>query len=93
MRYLKLRFALQERNLICMISAFMTGLVDLMIYMENNWKKLCDDIEKGIIGEDIHLPDELRAKFHKMLKPDKKRANELRREFEKGFETPIVPRI
>ncbi|SDB11861.1 GH3 auxin-responsive promoter family protein [Eubacterium oxidoreducens] len=93
LKYLKIRFALEERNVMCMVSAFMTGLVDLMTYMENNWESLCDDIEQGCISKEINISDELRDKFNSMLKPNKERAQELRAEFEKGFDTPIVPRI
>ncbi|MCR5665280.1 MAG: GH3 auxin-responsive promoter family protein [Eubacterium sp.] len=93
LKYLKIRFALQERNVMCMVSAFMTGLVDLMTYMEHNWESLCDDIERGCVSKEINIPEELREKFDNMLKPDKDRADELRAEFEKGFDTPIVPRI
>ena len=40
------------------------------------------------------MPDDLRKKLSKKLKPDSKRANELREEFKKGFDVaPIVPRI
>ena len=54
---------------------------------------LCDDIEKGIINPNIKCTPELRAKYSKMFKPNPSRAAELRKEFEKGFDTPIAPRI
>ncbi|MBE5902388.1 MAG: GH3 auxin-responsive promoter family protein [Lachnospiraceae bacterium] len=93
MKYLKLRFALQERKVTSMVSAFMTGLVDLMTYLEAHWEELCDDIEKGVIGEDVRVSDEMREVLSAGLKPDKARADELRAEFKAGFDTPIVPRI
>ena len=93
MKYLKLRFALENRDVVSMVSAFMTGIVDLMTYLEQNWEMLCDDIEKGIINDDILISDETKALFSLSLKPNKSRADELREEFKKGFDTPIVPRI
>ncbi|MCR4842541.1 MAG: GH3 auxin-responsive promoter family protein [Eubacterium sp.] len=93
MKYLKIRFAIEKREVMCMFSAFMTGLVDLMTYLEQNWEMICDDIEKGVINENIMLPEETRRIFEIKLKPNKERADELRREFAAGFEKPIIPRI
>lgn len=93
LKYLKLLFMLKDRDCLYLAAAFMTALVDLMSYMKDNWKSLVDDIEKGTISNSVKMPDELRAELTKGLKPDPKRAAELRAEFEKGFDTPIVPRI
>lgn len=93
LKYLQLRFGLEERNLSFMLGAFMTSLVDLMTYMNANWKSLCDEIEKGILNKDAHIPENVRKELETYLKPNPKRADELRKEFEKGFDTPIIPRI
>lgn len=93
MKYLKLRFALPERNVICIMAPFMTAPVDLMTYLEENWEALCDDIEHGVIGKDVRVSADLREKLERQLRPDPKRAQELRREFQSGFSTPILPRI
>ena len=93
MKYLKTRLALQNKDLAFMDSAFLSGLVDLMDYIRDNYQMLCDDIEKGIINEDVEVPQDIRMTLNLQLKPDKKRADELRYEFEDGFDTPIVPRI
>lgn len=93
MKYLKTRYALADRDMVFMDSAFMTGLVDLMNYIVHNWELLTDDIASGRISPEISLPDTVRENLEKRLKPDPKRAEELRREFEKGFDTPIIPRI
>lgn len=93
LKYLQLRFGLEERNLSFMLGAFMTSLVDLMTYMNVNWKTLCDEIEKGILNKDAHIPESVRKQLEVYLKPNPKRAEELRKEFEKGFDTPIIPRI
>lgn len=94
MHYLKLRFALQDRNVSYVGTIFITTLESMFFYLENNWEMFCNDIEKGIINENIKMPDDLRKKLSKKVKPNPKRANELREEFKKGFDvSPIVPRI
>ena len=93
LKYMKLRFALQDESIMFIYSAFMTSIVDLMDYLKNNWEMLCDDIEAGVINEDVNIEPEKRAKFEQMLRPDKARADKLRTEFEKGFDTPVIPRI
>ncbi len=94
MNYLKLRYALPNRKISYLGTIFITTLESMFFYMEENWEMLCDDIEKGIINDSIKMPEELRQKFNKKLKPNPKRANELREEFKKGFDnSPIIPRI
>ncbi len=91
--YLQLRFALENKNVSYLGSIVVTLLTTMFDYLEENWEMLCDDIEKGIINPNIKCTPDLRKKYAKMFKPNPKRAAELRREFEKGFEDPIAPRI
>ncbi len=94
MHYMKLRFALPSKKVSYLGTIFITTLESMFFYMEENWEMLCDDIEKGIINDSVRVPDEIREKYNKKLKPNPKRAEELRREFRKGFdESPIIPRI
>ena len=93
LKYLQIRYGLADKNVSFMLGAFMTSLVDLMTYMTANWGRLCDEIEKGVLNEDAHIPEEVRKKLESKLKPNPKRAQELREEFKKGFDTPIIPRI
>lgn len=94
MHYLKLRFALPNKKVSYLGTIFITTLESMFFYMEENWEMLCDDIEKGIINDSIKMPEELRQKYNKKLKPNPERAEELRREFKKGFASPpIIPRI
>ena len=94
MHYMKLRFALPSKKVSYLGTIFITTLESMFFYMEENWEMLCDDIEKGIINDKVNVPDEIRQKYNKKLKPNPKRAEELRREFRKGFdESPIIPRI
>lgn len=91
--YLQLRFALENRKVSYLGSIVVTLLTTMFDYLEENWQMLCDDIEKGIINPNIKITPELEKEYSKMFKPNKQRADELRREFEKGFDTPIAPRI
>ena len=91
--YLQLRFALENRNVSYLGSLVVTLLTTMFDYLEDNWELLCDDIEKGIINPNIKITPELYKEYSKKFKPNPQRAAELRREFEKGFDTPIAPRI
>ena len=91
--YLQLRFALENRNVTYLGSLVATLLTTMFDYLEENWEMLCDDIEKGIINPNIKITPDLYRAYSKKFKPNPERAAELRREFEKGFDTPIAPRI
>ena len=94
MHYVKLLFALRDSDISYLGTIFITTLESMFFYLEENWQKLCDDIEKGTINESVRIPADIRAKLEKRLKPKAKRAAKLRAEFEKGFDvSPIVPRI
>lgn len=93
MKYLKSRLALADKSLVFMDSVFMTGLVDLMDYIRDNYEMLCRDIYHGRIDRDVKVPEEVRQALKPYLSPDRNRAKELLREFRDGFDTPIIPRI
>lgn len=94
MHYVKLRFALQHRDISYLGTVFITTLESMFFYLEENWQMICDDIEKGTLNENVRIPDHIRASLQKKIKPLPKRAAQLRAEFEKGFDvSPIVPRI
>ncbi len=91
--YLQLRFALENRNVSYLGSMVVTLLTTMFEYLEEHWQMLCDDIEKGVLDPSVRITPELRMKYSKKFKPNPERAAELRREFEKGFDDPIAPRI
>lgn len=93
MMYINLVFGLLEEK-ICNLF-FPTASLALTFFrtLEKSWKSICDDIETGTISNHINISSDLRILFEKQLnggRPD--RADSLRHEFRKGFET-IVPRI
>ena len=91
--YLQLRFALENRKVSYLGSMVITLLTTMFEYLEEHWQMLCDDIEQGIIDPSVRITPELRMKYSKKFKPNPERAAELRREFEKGFDDPVAPRI
>lgn len=93
MLYLKVFYSLSDRDMTFMFSVFMNNLVDMMTYIERNWQMLVNDIRNGTFDESIEMDDETREELMKVTKPDPKRADELEKEFSKGFDTPIIPRI
>ena len=92
--YFQLRFALTNRKVTYLGSMVITLMLTMFEYLEANWEMLCNDIENGTIDPSVRCPESLRKKYEK-LKPNPKRAAELRAEFEKGFDTeiPIAKRI
>ena len=93
MMYLKVRYALADRDTSFMFSVFMTNLVDMMNYIKNNWEWLVEDIRTGTFNKDVKIDEETKAELMKGTRPEPERAAELEREFRKGFDTPIIPRI
>ena len=95
MSYFQLRFALVNKNVTYLGSMVITLMLTMFEYLEANWEMLCNDIEKGTIDPSVRCPQSLRSKYEKKLKPNPKRAAELRAELSKGFETdvPIAKRI
>lgn len=92
-QYLILRFALPDRNVSYIGSMVVTMVVTVFRYLEENWQMLCDDIEKGVINDSVMMPDDVRKKLSKRVKPDPVRANELREIFSAGFDQPVAKKI
>lgn len=90
-RYLHARFAIEERDIRDISSVFITGVLDLMRYVEDNWELLVRDIERGTIDASIQMPADVRAGLEARIKPNPERAAELRAIFERGFDEPITP--
>lgn len=87
-RYIHARFALAERKVTYIISTFSSIMLEMFRYIEDHHEMLARDIELGTIDESVELPDEVRASLLEKIKPDPKRAEELRAVFARGFESP-----
>ncbi len=93
MQYMRIRFALEDRDMAYMVSSFMTNLSDMLGFMKNNWEMIVDDIENGAVNLDMYEDEEKLDPIRPFLKKRPERAAELRKVFEEGFDTPIVPRL
>ena len=92
-QYLHLLFALLREDVTEMNAAYITALLEMFRFLEENWRLLIADIRSGTINPDITLSPEKRQKLEAQLKPNPERADMLEKEFEKGFDDPILPRI
>ena len=93
MEYIKARYSMADKNLIYLMCVFMSSLTDLMHYIMENHEMIINDIEKGTIDASIKLPEKIRHDLLLGLKPDPKRAEELRMIFSSNSHYGIVPRI
>lgn len=92
-RYINSRLALEDKNCLFLFSVFFKDVSDYMRFLEKNWRQLADDIEKGVISDFARPTPETRKKLEKVLRPKPERAEEIRREFEKGFDETIIHRL
>ena len=93
MQYMRIRFALEDPDMSYMVSSFMTNISDMMHFMKDNWEMLVEDIAAGTVNPDMVRDEAALDPIRPYLKPHPERAAELRRIFEQGFDTPIVPRL
>ena len=92
-RYANLRFALEDRNMMYIFSAFFMNISDLIGYLKLYWKIFVEDIRNGTISDIANIKESVRDKFMNSIKPNPQRADELQKEFEKGFDETILKRI
>ncbi|CAH1267721.1 GHDC [Branchiostoma lanceolatum] len=90
--YVHLLFALKDRNLGIIEANFSFRVHTALVMMEACWEQLVTDIEKGCVDPNLNIEDDIRAALNQLLKPDLGRAQELREEFQKGFDG-IVRRV
>ncbi|XP_072024323.1 uncharacterized protein [Amphiura filiformis] len=85
-RYVQMMFALKDRNIGHIAGVFTSGLFLAIRQLEKDWPKMVGDIDSGRLNPDLDIDHDTREALEKLMKPDQKRADELRREFEKGFQ-------
>lgn len=91
--YLQARFAMMDKNMTGMITAFMSQIVHIMNYIGKNYRVIIDDIRTGTISDSIDMPDNIRESILKRLVPMPERADELDEIFKNGPETKFATRI
>ncbi len=87
-RYIHARFALQERKVTYVAATFSSIILEMFRYIEDHHELLIKDIETGTIDESIDFPSEVRESLLKKIKPDPKRAAEIRKVFENWTNEP-----
>lgn len=92
-RYLHIRYALMDRNITNLSGNFLGYMLEILRYMEQNWKMLVKDIAEGTIDPGVKMSSEVRKNLEEKLQPMPERAEELREIFEQGFDEPIVPKL
>ena len=91
--YFQLRFCLCNKKVTYLGSMVVTLLTQMFEFLEDNWEMICNDIETGTIDPSVKCPDSLRKKYGHM-KPNPKRAEELRAIFREGFDgDPVAFKI
>lgn len=91
--YINARFALQCKDITMHSSSYISRTLEIMRYIDKNWKILVDDIEKGTINEEVNLSDEVRSSVSKKISPMPERAKELREVFENNSDEPLMKRL
>ena len=76
--YIKVRFALAERNITAIHSVFLHRVVSTLDYIRQNWELLLNDMATGTVDHSVSLPEHWRQKVCQWLPPDPQRAAELR---------------
>lgn len=92
-RYLHALYGLREADLSSVLCDDNSYFLEIMRLIENNWRMLADDIEKGTINSSIQVPDDVRIRLCSKMRPDGKRAEELRRVFGNQQNEPLIPLI
>ena len=92
-KYIHLRFAMMEKNIVGIIASLYSLIVIFMTYIYNNYEIIINDIEKGTIDSSIMLPDDVRESLLKKIEPMPERAEELREIFKNVPDIPFMPLI
>lgn len=90
--YVHLLFGLMDSNLGIIESNFASTIYTGFKTLEQRWPELVRDIETGVLNPDLNIPDDIRVEIQREMKPNAKRANELKEQFELGFDD-IAKRI
>lgn len=89
--YVKVRFALAERNITAIHGVFINRIAGVMEYILRNWDLLLNDMEYGTVSVDI--PEKQRKYITEKLPPDPERAKELRSIPRESLHKGIIKKI
>lgn len=77
-RYYTLMRITIEQNVTLVIMPNPSSVVEMQNSLTEHYDEICNDIEQGIISSDFYIPQEIRLSLQANLKPNPKRAAELR---------------
>ncbi len=80
--YVQSIFALADKEIGLIVGFSSDLLLAFFKFMDNNYEKLCEDIERGEIRPIANVSDDLRARLNMSLKPLPIRSAEIRRVFQ-----------
>ncbi len=83
--YITLLFGLRDRDIGLWVGPLSSQIHKVMLKLEKLWEQLVHDIRTGTIDKNLKISQEVRSACEKALSPEPERAEELSREFEKGF--------
>ena len=84
--YVHAVFSLKDEYLSAIKGIFCTNLCNFFREIEDSWRDIVHDISTGTIKVDLNVPSDVRSELIGALKPDPIRAEQLKREFERGFD-------
>ncbi|XP_030852845.1 jasmonoyl--L-amino acid synthetase GH3.5-like [Strongylocentrotus purpuratus] len=84
--YIHALFGLRDRCLGNLGTIFCSTMFTFFQLLENDWPSLVNDLRHGQIAKHIQLEDSVRAALEAELQPEPERADEVEKEFLKGFD-------
>jgi len=82
-----------DRDISYTLSPFYSAFVELLVYIEENWKLIADDINNGTINDEINISSTVRENLLTKIQAMPQRAEELIKIFNEGFNEPIIPKL
>lgn len=89
--YIKVRFALAERNITAIHGVFINRIAGVIEYILRNWEALLNDIEYGTVS--VGIPEKQRKYIAEKLPPNPQRAKELRSIPRENLHKGIIKKI
>lgn len=89
--YIKVRYALEERNLTAIHGVFVNRIAGVIEYILRSWDLLLNDMEYGTVS--VHISEKQKMYIAKNLPPNPKRARELRHIPHKDLHKGIIKKV
>lgn len=83
--YLHLLFALKDPSVGTLESNFASTVFYAFAALQERWQELAEDIERGTVSNALALDPKVRSRLEALMRPDPKRASQIRAHFQDGF--------